>query len=226
MGSSCSGPEEGRSPAYEDTRGRAVYGGKKHVGLEDASIKIANHINQLERKIAKAGEDAKTWASRADTDPTARTRAMQLLKQKKMYEQQRDRLMGTHFNVEAAAFQQEQSEVTLLAARAMQQSHDKLRQQAEMLPVDELERMTDDIQELTHQLRESQDALARSGAVDGVGMDDCEAEFQALQAEAEAAAAAQVAARPQAFAASPAPQQRTSSVGKPQMRQRQPLVGA
>jgi len=100
--------------------------------LEDATLKIDIQINDLERKIAKAEADAKIWAAKADAEPSAKLRAVQLLKQKKMYAEQRDRLMGTHFNVQNARFQEEQAELTLLAAQAMRQGADKLRKQQEL----------------------------------------------------------------------------------------------
>lgn len=46
-------------------------------------------------------------------------RAAQAMKRKKMYEQQRDQLIGTQFNIENLAFQQEQAEITCTAVEAM-----------------------------------------------------------------------------------------------------------
>jgi hypothetical protein len=42
------------------------------------------------------------------TNATAKARAMQALKRKKMLEQQRDQLVNTHFNVENMRIQQDQ----------------------------------------------------------------------------------------------------------------------
>lgn len=151
--------------------------------LADANAKIVTQINILEKRIAQTDAEAKRWVAKSGTDPSAKTYAMQLLKQKKMYEQQRDRLLGTHFNIDTAQFQEEQAEVTLMAARAMQQGHLRMQQQADMLPVEELERMADDMQELTHGLREASDVLARSGAMDGQPLEDLDAEWESLQQE-------------------------------------------
>jgi len=171
-GNSCSGADSVLG------RGRST--------LQDASLQIDLQINDLERRIAKAEKDAKSWAAKADSEPSAKVRAVQILKQKKMFEQQRDRLLGTHFNVENVQFQQEQAELTYLAAQAMQKGADRLRMQQELMPVDLLEQLADEMHDLTVEFRDAQDVLAREGAC-GDGLEDVEGEFLKLQAEAAAA---------------------------------------
>mmetsp|Transcript_39213 Transcript_39213/g.110845 ORF Transcript_39213/g.110845 Transcript_39213/m.110845 type:complete len:225 (+) Transcript_39213:132-806(+) len=151
--------------------------------LQDATVTLDRQINELERRIARVGHDAKIWAARADTEPMAKTIAMQCLKEKKQYEQQRDRLMGMHFNIEGARFQEEQAGVTLMAARAMQLGHERLKDHKEALDCENLEELMDSMQDLTLDLQEAQGALARDGMLDGNVDDDIEAEFAKLRGE-------------------------------------------
>merc|ERR1712039_572837 len=105
---------------------------------------------------------------------------MQCLKKKRQYEQQRDRLIATQSNVESAQFQQEQTAIALKTAQALRKGHDKMKDQQDKMNVDKLEQLMDDMQDRQLALRESQDALARNGAIDGIREDDFEAEFQRL----------------------------------------------
>merc|ERR1719221_1803785 len=107
-------------------------------------------------------------------------RAMQCLKKKRNYEMQRDRLLATQSNVESAQFQQEQTAVALKTAQALKKGHDKMKEQQEKMNVQDLELLMDDMQDRQSLLRESQEALARSGAIDAIREDDFEAEFQRL----------------------------------------------
>jgi len=148
--------------------------------LEDANDTLEMQIQSLERRIVKMTRDAKTWAAQVDSEPTAKMRAMQCLKKKRQYEQQRDRLISTQSNVESAQFQQEQTAVALKTAQALRKGHDKMKDQQEKMNVDKLEQLMDDMQDGQLALRETQDALARNGAIDGIREDDFEAEFQRL----------------------------------------------
>lgn len=148
--------------------------------LEDANDTLEMQIQSLERRIVKMARDAQSWASQVNSEPTAKMRAMQCLKKKRQYEQQRDRLVATQSNVESAQFQQEQTAIALKTAQALKKGHLKMKDQQDKMNVDNLELLMDDMQDRQLALRESQDALARNGAIDGLREDDFEAEFQRL----------------------------------------------
>eukprot|EP00929_Paragymnodinium_shiwhaense_P110122 TRINITY_DN7684_c0_g1_i2.p1 TRINITY_DN7684_c0_g1~~TRINITY_DN7684_c0_g1_i2.p1 ORF type:complete len:221 (+),score=95.01 TRINITY_DN7684_c0_g1_i2:84-746(+) len=147
--------------------------------LQEASMKIDSRIQDLEAKISKAEEEAKTWIVKKD-NPSAKARAMQALKRKKQYEEQRDKLVGTQFNVENLAFQQEQADVTMTAVAAMQQATAQLNQQK--VDVAQVDQLVDDMEELNAQAKEIQEALSRPmGTMDASADDDLEAEFAKMQ---------------------------------------------
>jgi len=139
-----------------------------------ASARIQSQISSLERRIVEAGDEAKMWTAQADSNPTAKVRALQCLKKKKQYEEELQRLVGTHFNIEQMEFQQEQADLTMLAAKAMQNGHDRMKEAQDLLVVADLEKLVDDVHDLGDDLKFAQDALAMGGPAGGV-MDDAEA---------------------------------------------------
>ncbi|CAK0816322.1 unnamed protein product, partial [Prorocentrum cordatum] len=151
--------------------------------LSHANKEIGVRIRDLECWILKAERDAKAWARRAHVDPSAKARAVRILKQKRQYEQYRDRLLGMSYNVQNTDFQVEQAEVSVLAAQALKRGSEQLRNCRERLgPVAQLENLGDSIQDVSSDLREAHDCLARDMGM-GSADEDLEAEWQQLQAE-------------------------------------------
>lgn len=148
--------------------------------LDEANETLELQIRTLEGRIAKMDKESKGWASQVNTEPTAKMRAMQCLKKKKQFEQQRDRLLATQSNIESAQFQQEQTNIAYKTTQALHKGHEKMKLQQDKMNVNELENLMDDMQDRQAALRESQDILARNGATDGVMDSDFEAEFRAL----------------------------------------------
>merc|ERR1712232_144055 len=107
---------------------------------------------------------------------------MQALKRKKQYEEQRDQLVATQFNVENLAFQQEQAEITTTTVQAMQQATADLKAQQGKIDASTVERVMDDMQDMADDLKEVQEMLTRpQGSADAD--EDLEAEFAAMQAD-------------------------------------------
>eukprot|EP00928_Gymnodinium_smaydae_P059215 TRINITY_DN42471_c0_g1_i1.p1 TRINITY_DN42471_c0_g1~~TRINITY_DN42471_c0_g1_i1.p1 ORF type:complete len:217 (+),score=76.69 TRINITY_DN42471_c0_g1_i1:129-779(+) len=192
---------------------------KAAPSLQDASATLDRRIGDLERKIARSDEEARKLIATQGTNPSAKARAMQVLKMKKMYEQQRDQLVGTQFNLESMAIQQEQAEVTLATAEAMKAATAKLKDQTKKLDVNEVDKLTDGMQDLADELRDIQEALARPTGTDMGAEEDLEAELERLQAEqamevlmgAGATAAPAAPAAPAAVAATASPAAAASS---------------
>mmetsp|Transcript_63251 Transcript_63251/g.124587 ORF Transcript_63251/g.124587 Transcript_63251/m.124587 type:complete len:209 (+) Transcript_63251:129-755(+) len=152
--------------------------------LQEASAKIDDQVATLDLKISKADNDAKQWVAKAATNPTAKARAMQCLKMKKQYEAQRDQLMNTQFNLNNMAFQQEQAEVTAAVVAGMAAGRDQLKAMQDKINVETVDKLTDDLAEISDEMRAIQEALAGSGT--GVAADDgeLEAEWERMQEQA------------------------------------------
>lgn len=162
----------------------ATCGSEQKTELENANETLEVQICALEARIVKMEREAAGWAAQVNTESTAKMRALQCLKKKRQFEQQRDRLLSTQSNIESAQFQQEQTNVAYKTANALRKGHDDMKLQQNKMNVNELENLMDDMQDRQAALRESQDILARSGATDGIMDVDFEAEFQALANQA------------------------------------------
>lgn len=156
---------------------------KQAPTLDEASATLQRRIEELDRKIERSDEEAKRLIANQG-NPTAKARAMQALKRKQMYQQQRDQLVATDANVEQLAFQQEQAQVTMVAVEAMQNATAQLKLQKEKLSVDQVDKLTDDMAELQAEMQEMQEALARpAGTLDAEAESELEAEYAKLQEE-------------------------------------------
>eukprot|EP00747_Dinoflagellata_sp_TGD_P210243 gnl/TRDRNA2_/TRDRNA2_83541_c0_seq1.p1 gnl/TRDRNA2_/TRDRNA2_83541_c0~~gnl/TRDRNA2_/TRDRNA2_83541_c0_seq1.p1 ORF type:complete len:224 (+),score=80.62 gnl/TRDRNA2_/TRDRNA2_83541_c0_seq1:112-783(+) len=156
--------------------------------LSDASAKMDSRLEAIDAKIAKCDEEMKRYlAPGRGAGAAAQQRkqmAVQCLKRKKMYEQQRDQLVGTQFNVDNLAFAQEQAEVTVMSVEAMKAGHVTLKEQYAKVNIDDIEGLMDDMADLQEEVNEINEALARNFAVpDGFDEAACEEEFAALEEE-------------------------------------------
>lgn len=151
--------------------------------LQEASAKLDLSIQNLEAKIAKCDADIRANVAKGSANAAAKARAMQALKQKKQFETQKEQLLGTQFNVETLAFQQEQAEITATAVAAMQAGQAQLASQQKDMSVEKVERLMDDLQDAQEQANDINQALAAPpmGSADD---EDLEAEFARLEEEA------------------------------------------
>merc|ERR1719235_1755552 len=86
--------------------------------------------------------------------------AMQVMKRKKMYEQQRMQLMGTQFNVDSLAFAQEQVEVTAMSVEAMKAGHEQLKESYAQMNIADIEKLMDDMADFADESKEIQEAIS------------------------------------------------------------------
>jgi len=169
----------------------------------DATVKtFRGKIDDIELKIGKADQEARQWVAKQSTNPTAKARAMQALKRKKMLEKQRDEMLATQFNLETTQMQLEQAQLQASTVEATKAAVEQLNQSKQRVGVDQVHTLMDDMAELTAEMQDVQAALAQAS---DIGVDaDAEAELEALyadQSKAEEDAVAQILAGPSAFEA-------------------------
>lgn len=183
--------------------------------LSDASAKIDGRVSNLDEKIAKCDEDLKRlMAGGKSRNPADKKRALDVLRRKKMYEQQRDQAVGQQFNVDSLAFAQEQVEVTMTSVAAMKAGHQDLKAQYQQLDIGDVERLMDDMADLADEAAEINEAISQSYAVpDGFDEADLDAEFESLEEECrmDALAGITAPAAPSRPAYLPAGQEATGS---------------
>jgi charged multivesicular body protein 5 len=109
-------------------------------------------------------------------------RALRVLKQKKMYEKQRDGLMQQQFNLDQTKFAQNNLRDTGEMIKAMKTANVALKTQFEETSLDEIDDVMDDMAEMMDMHEEIQDAMSRSyGIGDEIDESELEAELEALE---------------------------------------------
>mmetsp|Transcript_38991 Transcript_38991/g.70395 ORF Transcript_38991/g.70395 Transcript_38991/m.70395 type:complete len:220 (+) Transcript_38991:57-716(+) len=159
--------------------------------LQQAADRIDQQVQALEEKIAKSDEEIRQLVAKGSTNPTAKARAMQAMKRKKMYEQNRDQLLGQQFNVENLAFQQEQAEVTAMAVQAMSAGTEQLKEQQKNVNINTVDKLTEDLADVQDEMKAINEALAQSSVVpDGADQETLDEEYARLEEEMAAMALA------------------------------------
>mmetsp|Transcript_70240 Transcript_70240/g.228374 ORF Transcript_70240/g.228374 Transcript_70240/m.228374 type:complete len:214 (-) Transcript_70240:46-687(-) len=152
--------------------------------LTDASGRIDSRVSDLDVKIQKCDADIRRYMT-TGSGSQQKQLAMQTMKRKKMYEQQRDQILATQFNIDMLAGAQEQAELTAMTVEAMGAGTKDLRQRfAAMGGAVDIEGMMDDMADLHDEMSEINEALATSYTVpQGFDEGAFEAEFSALEEE-------------------------------------------
>lgn len=108
-------------------------------------------------------------------------RALRVLKQKKLYEAQRDKMASTQFNMEQVKFAQESMVDTVATVSAMKDANVALKKQFKSIDVNKVEDLQDDMADLLEQSEEIQSVLGRSYNLEDVDESALEDELRALE---------------------------------------------
>eukprot|EP01111_Echinosteliopsis_oligospora_P008463 TRINITY_DN2414_c0_g1_i1.p1 TRINITY_DN2414_c0_g1~~TRINITY_DN2414_c0_g1_i1.p1 ORF type:complete len:214 (+),score=82.14 TRINITY_DN2414_c0_g1_i1:50-691(+) len=173
---------------------RRLFGGSKAQpapSLEDQTKKLDGRVSVLDEKIKKLEQELQGYKQQLNkTRPGSpannvlKQKALRVLKQKRMYEAQRDQMMGQSFNMEQAYFATESIKDTITTVAAMKEGSKVLKQQLKKVNIDQIENLQDDMQDMLDLNNEIQDALSRSYATpDELDEDALDAELAALDDE-------------------------------------------
>jgi charged multivesicular body protein 5 len=171
--SGASKPAAAPAPSLEDAS----------VSLEKRIVFIEEKIRKLETEILKCKDQmAKMRPGPAQT--AIKKRALQTLKQKKMYENQRDQMMNQQFTLEQTAFTTHSLKDTFVQVEALKSAKQALDSQIKSFNIDSVEDLQDDLQDLFDSTSQIQDVLSRQyDSPDGLDDADLEAELMNLEAE-------------------------------------------
>lgn len=159
--------------------------------LDDASKHLDSRIAGLEDKIKKLDVDVikireQMKKSRPGTAlyNSLKQRALHYLKQKKMYEGQRDQMMNQSFTLQQTQFTTQTMQDTMLQVGALKQAKATMTQQLEQINVADIEDLQEDLQDMFEFNNEVQELLSRSFATpDGIDDDLLEQELMTLEAD-------------------------------------------
>jgi hypothetical protein len=171
--------------------------------LQETALRLDQKVSELEAKIARCGEDVRQQVAKGHNNVGAKQRAVQSLKRKKKYQQQLDQVLGTQFNVDNLAMQQEQLEISKGAFDAMVEGQRKLKGLQADMSLDKVEQIMDDIAEATEAAKEIQDVLAQNSGVGAVDEDELALEWTRIQEEVKMEKLVGIPAGPEARPVAP-----------------------
>jgi len=170
---------------------KRIFGGSKPqqptVTLDEATKNMDTRVSGFDEKIRKLDAELfqykdKMQKTKPGTGPynLLKQKALRVLKQKKMYEGQRDQMMNQSFNMEQANFAQQSMKDTVVTVSAMKSANVELKKQMKNISIDDVESMQDDLSDLLESNNEIQDALGRSYGVGEVDESELEDELASL----------------------------------------------
>ena len=151
--------------------------------LEKRITFIDEKIRKLEAECLKYREQMGKMRP-GPAQNAIKKRALQSLKQKKLYENQRDQMMNQQFALEQTSFTANSLKDTYAQVEALKSAKATLDSQIKSFNVDSVADLQDDLQDLFDSTSEIQDILARQyDTPDGMDDADLEAELMGLEAE-------------------------------------------
>merc|ERR1712176_1616172 len=138
---------------------------------------LENELRVYKDKIKKAKSPA--------AKKSVQKRAMEVLKRKKMYENQRDMIAGQQFNIDQASFGIESAKANVQTIAAMKGANNELKKTMKNdLNIDDVDDLADDMAEMMDEFNEINEALGRNFATpDDIDEADLDAELELLEDE-------------------------------------------
>nr|XP_043632379.1 vacuolar protein sorting-associated protein 60.2-like [Erigeron canadensis] len=173
---------------------RRVFGAKKDKepppSLNDASDRINKRGESVDEKIKRLdGELARYKEQIKKTRPgpaqeAVKARAMRVLKQKRMYEGQRDMLYNQTFNLDQVAFASEGIKDAQQTMSALKSANKELKGMMKTVKIQDIDNLQDEMLDMMDISNEIQESLGRSYSVpDDIDEDDLMGELDALEAD-------------------------------------------
>merc|ERR1719231_1330381 len=135
---------------------------------------------KLDKELSRYTEQMKKMKP-GPAKQSVQKRALAILKQKKMYEKQKEQTVNQQFNMDQIMFAQEGLKDTADTVKAMKDANKALKKQFKAVNIDQVEDLQDDLSDLLEQAEEVQSALGRSYNTDDIDEADLEAELAAME---------------------------------------------
>lgn len=118
---------------------------------------LDNKIQNIDQQLLKCKEDLSK--TRGPAQNRIKQRALQLLRQKRQYENQRDALYSQQMNVSNIAMVQEQIKDTKEMVLGMKAATKELKSYQKSLKIEEVEKIQDELEDLFYESQELQEVL-------------------------------------------------------------------
>ncbi|KAJ3708835.1 hypothetical protein LUZ61_012540 [Rhynchospora tenuis] len=170
---------------------KKIFGAKKKEpppSIQDATDRINKRgesvdekIKRLDVELAKYKEQIKKTRP-GPAQEAVKARAMRVLKQKRMYEGQRDMLYNQTFNLDQVSFATEGIKDAQQTMSAMKSANKELKGMMKTVRIEDIDSMQDEMMDLMDVSNEIQESLGRSYNVpDDIDEEDLMGELDALE---------------------------------------------
>uniref|UniRef100_A0A8C3J5S3 Charged multivesicular body protein 5 n=2 Tax=Neoaves TaxID=3078114 RepID=A0A8C3J5S3_9CHAR len=150
------------------------------IGTVDSRAEsIDKKIARLDAELVKYKDQMKKMRE-GPAKNTVKQKALRVLKQKRMYEQQRDNLSQQSFNMEQANYTIQALKDTKTTVDAMKLGVKEMKKAYKQVKIDQIEDIQDQLEDMMEEANEVQEALSRSYGTPEIDEDDLEAELDAL----------------------------------------------
>nr|XP_002131784.1 charged multivesicular body protein 5 [Ciona intestinalis] len=154
--------------------------------LNDCIASVDDRTESVEKKISKLDAELLKYRNQmkkmrpGPAKKAVQNRALRVLKQKKMYETQRDNMMSQSFNMEQTNYSIQTIKDTKNVVGAMKVGLKEMKKEHKKINLDEIEDLQDDMADMLEMSEEIQETLGRSYGTPELDEDDLEAELDAL----------------------------------------------
>merc|ERR1719240_43581 len=131
------------------------------ASMEKRGESLDTKIQKLDKELARYTDQLKKMKP-GPAKQSVQKRAMAILKQKKMYENQKSNTMNQQFNMEQIMFAQDGLKETAETVSAMKDANKALKKQFKQLNINQVEDLGDEMADLLEQAEEVQATLGRS----------------------------------------------------------------
>lgn len=167
-----------------------VFGSRKPQGpppnLNDCIASIDSRGESVEKKIAKLDQELAKYSDQmkkmreGPAKNAVKQKALRVLKQKKVYENQREALSNQSFNIEQQNMAIQSMRDTKTTLSAMQVGLKEMKKEYKKVDINKIENLQDDLADILEQANEVQDAMGRTYGMPEVDESELEAELEAL----------------------------------------------
>eukprot|EP01018_Ginkgo_biloba_P012715 Gb_11898 [translate_table: standard] len=173
---------------------KRVFGVKKNKepppSIQDATERVTKRGDTVDEKIKKLDIELARYKEQikktrpGPAQEAVKARAMRILKQKRMYEGQRDMLYNQTFNLEQVSFAAEGIKDAQQTIAAMKSASKELKGTLKTVKIEDIDNMQDEMMNLMDISSEIQESLGRSYSVpDDIDDDELMGELDALEAD-------------------------------------------
>ncbi|XP_008289031.1 charged multivesicular body protein 5 [Stegastes partitus] len=147
--------------------------------VDSRTESVDKKIARLDAELMKYKEQMKKMRD-GPSKNMVKQKAMRILKQKRMYEGQRDNLMQQSFNMEQANYTIQTLKDTKTTVDAMKIGLKDMKKAYKNVKIDKIEDLQDQMEDMMEDANDIQEALGRSYGTPDIDEDDLEAELGAL----------------------------------------------